>query len=339
MARTRSRGRWAAAATPFAPATPAPLRALLDHLPHPPDLVAHRIVHGGDRHGEVALIDEALLAELESPARLGALHAARATELVRDLISLNLPQVAAFDSAFHATLPPHARRYALPEMNALHRVGFRGWSHRFVAECYAAISNNPAPTLVTLHLGGGCSAAAIRHGRSVDTSMGFTPLEGLMMGTRAGDLDPGVLLHLLRTGYTLERLEHLLQHESGLRGVAGDADMRALLLRADAAAQLAVEMFCYRARKYVGAYLAALEGAAEAVVFTGGIGEGAPEIRRRVCDGLGWAGLRLDDERNRRGDQRISADGSRMGVYAIRTDEELVIARAASALFRRRAAG
>jgi len=202
-------------------------------------------------------------------------------------------------------------------------------------ERYAVVACNAAPTLVTLHLGGGCSAAAIRDGRSVDTSMGFTPLEGLMMGTRPGDLDPGIVLHLIRTGYTSERLEQLLHHESGLRGVAGDADMRALLARTDEPARLAVEMFCYRVRKYVGAYLAALEGAAAAVVFTGGIGERAPEIRRRVCVGLEWAGVVLDAERNLRGDERISADGSPLRLYTIRSNEEVLIAREAAALLRR----
>lgn len=155
-----------------------------------------------------------------------------------------------------------------------------------------------------------------------------------MMGTRPGDLDPGIVLHLIGTGYTPQRLERLLHQESGLRGIAGDADMRALLARTDAPARLAVEMFCYRGRKYVGAYLAALEGAAEAVVFTGGIGERAPEIRRQVCAGLERAGVVLDAERNRRGDERISADGSPIRVYTIRSNEEGLIAREASVLLR-----
>jgi acetate kinase len=325
----------AGASIPLTSAGIPPLARLLDHLPRAPDAVAHRIVCGGEGLGEVALIDGTVLAGLESQAPLDPLHAAHAIELVRVAAELKLPQVAAFDSAFHAALPAHARRYALPDIAGLHRVGFHGWSHRSAMERYAAIAGNPRPTLVTLHLGGGCSAAAIRDGRSMDTSMGFTPLEGLMMGTRPGDLDPGIVLHLIGTGYTPQRLERLLHQESGLRGIAGDADMRALLARTDAPAGLAVEMFCYRVRKYVGAYLAALEGAAEAVVFTGGIGERAPEIRRRVCAGLEWAGIVLDAERNRRGDERISADGSRVGVYAVRAGEELLIAREASTLLRR----
>jgi len=311
------------------------LADLLDDLPQAPDAVAHRIVHGGDGLGEVAFIDGTMLGELESLGGLAPLHATQALALVRTAAELKVPQVAAFDSAFHVTLPPHARRYALPEIPGLHRVGFHGWSHRSAVERYATIAGNPAPSLVTLHLGGGCSAAAIRRGRSVDTSMGFTPLEGLMMGTRPGDLDPGIVLHLIRTGYTAERLEHLLQHESGLHGVAGQADMRALLARTDLPARLAVEMFCYRVRKYIGAYLAALDGAAEAVVFTGGIGEGAPEIRRRVCAGLEWAGVIVDPERNLRGEERISTDGSPLGVHTIASDEEGLIAREASALLTR----
>ncbi len=322
----------AGASLPLAPADMPPLAQLLERLPHRPDAIAHRIVHGGDGLGEVALITSPVLAGLEAHAALAPLHAAHAIELVRVGAALELPQVAAFDSAFHAGLPPHARRYPLPETAGVHRVGFHGWSHRAAMDRYAAITGRTMPSLVILHLGGGSSAAAIREGRSVDTSMGFTPLEGLMMGTRAGDLDPGIVLHLIRNGYTPERLSHLLHHESGLRGVAGDADMRLLLSRTDQPARLAVEMFCYRVRKYVGAYLAALEGTAEAVVFTGGIGERAPEIRRRICVGLEWAGIMLDTERNGRGDELISAAGSRLHVYAIRSNEEALIAREAAAL-------
>jgi acetate kinase len=323
---------------PLASAALPPLARVLERLPAAPDALAHRIVHGGEGLGDVALIDAAVLASLESHASLAPLHAARAIELVRDGTGLRLPQVAAFDSAFHATLPAHARRYALPELAGLHRVGFHGWSHRSAMERYSATAGSSPPTLITLHLGGGCSATAIREGRSVDTSMGFTPLEGLMMGTRPGDLDAGIVLHLLRNGYTPERLEHLLQHESGLRGVAGDADMRAVLARTDEAARLAVEMFCYRLRKYVGAYLAALEGRATAIVFTGGIGERSPEIRRRVCAELYWAGVVLDPERNLRGEERISTDSSRLGVYAIRSTEEALIARESAGLLRRQGA-
>jgi acetate kinase len=254
------------------------------------------------------------------------MHNGPALEGIEATLGSGVPLVAAMDTAFHATLPPHAWRYALPELAGIRRYGFHGWSHRFVTERYAALTGSSEPTIITLHLGGGCSAAAILRGRSVDTSMGYSPLEGLVMGTRAGDLDPGILTHLLHEGMSLSRLEQLLQHESGLKALAGTADVRELLERKDSAAELALELFCYRIKKCVGAYLAALEGA-EAVVFTGGIGEHAPDIRRRVCERLGWAGLTLDVERNQRNELRISAEGSRLAAYSIPTDEEYLIAR------------
>ena len=310
----------------------ASLTWLLETLPQRPEVIAHRLVHGTERSGDVALITDRMLAELDADAALAPLHTVYALRLVRLAADLRLPQVAAFDGGFHATLPDHARRYPLPQLPGIHRIGFHGWSHRSAMERYAAIAASPSPSLVTVHLGGGCSAAAIRSGRSVDTSMGFTPLEGLMMGTRAGDLDPGIVLHLMRSGYTADQIEELLYHQSGLKGVAGDGDMRALLARSDETARLAVEMFCYRVRKYVGAYLAVLEGAAEAVVFTGGIGERSAEIRRRICQGLGWAGVVLDPARNLAGEERISAADSPLEVYALRPHEEALIAREALAL-------
>ncbi|HEU5169898.1 MAG TPA: acetate kinase, partial [Gemmatimonadales bacterium] len=255
----------AAATLPIAAADPAALATLVDSLPRRPDVVAHRVVYGDEQFNELAVIDDQVLSELEALAELAPLHHERATVLIRAAAGLGLPQVAAFDSAFHRTMPAVARRYALPPLEGVQRHGFHGWSHRFAVEEYARLTGHADPTLVTLHLGGGCSAAAIRHGRSVDTSMGFTPLEGLVMGTRAGDLDPGLLLHLLRTGFTADQLEDLLQHHSGLRGLAGTSDMRELLRRHDAEAVLAVDVFCHRVRKYVGAYLAVLEGA-EAIV-------------------------------------------------------------------------
>ncbi|HEU5305178.1 MAG TPA: acetate kinase, partial [Gemmatimonadales bacterium] len=206
------------------------------------------------------------------------------------------------------------------------RYGFHGWSHRSVAQRFAAIAGSATPSLITLHLGSGCSAAAILRGWPIDVSMGYSPLEGLVMGTRPGDVDPGVLLHLLQTGSKVDKLQHLLHHESGLKGLAGTADMRELLARTDDAAREAVELFCYRAVKYVGAYAAALEGQAEALVFTGGIGENSAEIRSRICRGLGWLGLRVDVARNERGEERISTDDSALAAYAIPSDEERGIA-------------
>jgi acetate kinase len=295
-------------------------------LPLPAEVIAHRVVHGGGRLPEVVRIDAAVLRVLREVTPLAPLHNGPALQGIDATLDAGVPLVAALDSAFHSTLPERAWRYAIPELPGVRRYGFHGWSHRWVTERYEAIAGSPEPTIITLHLGGGCSAAAIRRGRSVDTSMGYSPLEGLVMGSRAGDLDPAILTHLLHDGRSLPQLERLLNHEAGLKALAGTDDMRELLARRDAAAALAIEIFCYRIRKYVGAYLAALEGA-EALVFTGGIGERAPEVRRRVCEGFGWAGLTLDAGRNRDHGPRISTDDSRLAAYVIPTDEERLIAR------------
>jgi acetate kinase len=312
----------------------AAVTQVLESLPHLPDAIAHRVVHGGDQIADVVRVDVGLLNRLRKLGDLAPLHNGPALEGIEATLGLDVSLMAAFDTAFHRTLPPHASRYALPELPGIRRYGFHGWSHRFVMERYAELSRNPLPTIITLHLGSGCSAAAIRLGKSVDTSMGFTPLEGLVMGTRAGDLDPGILMHLMQQGMTLDRLRSFLNHESGLQGLAGTADMRELLRRTDDAAAFAVEIFCYRVLKYVGAYWAVL-GGAEAIVFTGGIGENSPEIRRRVCAGLGWTGLQIDEHRNAAGEERISSLSSRTAVHNIRTDEELLIAREASRLLGR----
>ena len=305
-------------------------RAAVEHalaaLPAPADVIAHRVVHGGGRLPDVVRIDSEVLRVLRVVTPLAPMHNGPALVGIEATLGSGIPLVAALDTAFHATLPPRAWRYALPELAGVRRYGFHGWSHRYVTERYAALTGSSEPTIITLHLGGGCSAAAILRGRSVDTSMGYSPLEGLVMGTRAGDLDPGILTHLLHEGMSLPQLEHLLQHGAGLKALAGTADMRELLGRNDSAAELALELFCYRIQKCVGAYLATLEGA-EAIVFTGGIGEHAPEIRRSVCERFGWAGLTLDVGRNQRNDLRFSAEGSRLAAYAIPTDEEYLIAR------------
>ena len=198
---------------------------------------------------------------------------------------LGVPQVAVFDTAFFVDLPARARRYAVPFPSGVRRFGFHGWSHRAVTERCAALTGVGEPTLVSLHLDSGCSAAAILRGRPVDVSMGYSPLEGLVMGTRPGDVDPGLLLHLMQEGADARRLEHLLYHESGLMALAGTSDMRELLAREDARARDAVEFFCYRIVKYVGAYFAVLERGAEAIAFTGGIGHGSPDIRGRRTQG------------------------------------------------------
>jgi acetate kinase len=304
----------------------AAVAQVLSALPAEPDVIAHRVVHGGGRLPDVVRIDQSVLKILREVTPLAPLHNGPALEGIEATLGAGVPLVAALDTAFHDTLPPRAWRYAIPEFAGVRRFGFHGWSHRYVTERYAALTGSSEPTIVTLHLGGGCSAAAILCGRSVDTSMGYSPLEGLVMGTRAGDLDPGVIIHWLHDGMSLRQLEQMLQHESGLKALAGTAEVRELQQRDDPAAELALEVFCYRIQKYVGAYLAVLEGA-EAIVFTGGIGEHAPEIRRRVCDRFGWAGLTLDPDRNRRNELRLSTDGSRLAAYAIPTDEEWIIAR------------
>jgi acetate kinase len=307
--------------------------------------VGHRVVHGGERFQRSALITDEVLKGIEDTIDLAPLHNPhnlRGIQAVRAVLGPGVPQVAVFDTAFHHTIPEQAFLYALPyqlyRRHKVRRYGFHGTSHRYVAHRYRQLTGTPrdATRLVTLHLGNGCSACAISGGNSVDTSMGFTPLEGLVMGTRSGDIDPAILDYIgSKEGLSLPELEALLNKQSGLLGISGlTNDVRELLAEADEhadrRARLALDVFCYRARKYVGAYLAAL-GGADAVVFAGGIGENAPVIRARICEGLQWLGLELDPARNaemvggREG--RIATDASRLAAWVIPTDEELLIAR------------
>ncbi len=309
------------------------------------EAVGHRVVHGGERFQRSVLVDDAVLREIEATIDLAPLHNPanlRGIAAARDALGPGVPQAAVFDTAFHHTLPEHAYLYALPyQLYRRHRVrryGFHGTSHRYVAHRYRQLTGTPRDEtrLVTLHLGNGCSACAIAGGDSVDTSMGFTPLEGLVMGTRSGDVDPAILDYVAdKEGLTLQEVENLLNKQSGLLGVSGlTNDMRELLAESeefgDRRARLAIEIFCYRARKYIGAYLAAL-GGARAVVFAGGVGENAAVVRERICAGLEWAGLTLDAARNQSTvggrEGRISADGARLEAWVIPTDEELLIAR------------
>lgn len=306
------------------------------------DAVGHRIVHGADRFTSATLIDDEVLRALEEVSELAPLHnppGMAAVAACRNRWGSDLPMVAVFDTAFHRTLPEHAFTYALPhELAARHRIrryGFHGLAFRFVLERYREIAACPAERtdLVAFHLGNGCSVTAVRAGASVDTSMGFTPLEGLVMGTRSGDLDAGIVSYLARReGVAAETIEEWLNERSGLLGLSGVSnDMRVIAERCagDARAQLAFEVFCYRARKYLGAYLAVL-GGASAVLFSGGIGENQPAVRSRICAEMDWCGLRLDEEKNARAvgaEAKISDDRSRMEVYVIPADEELLIAR------------
>ena len=306
--------------------------------------VGHRIVHGGERFTESVLITPEVLNGIEDCIDLAPLHnptnlkgIAAATEV----FGRKIPQVAVFDTAFHSTLPEHAYLYAVPyhlyRRHGIRRYGFHGTSHRYVAHRYRQIRNltREQTNVITLHLGNGCSAAAIRGGRSVDTSMGMTPLEGLVMGTRSGDLDAAIVnVIATKEGLSTPQVESMLNSHSGLLGISGlTNDMRVLLeetaMHEDHRVRAAIDVFCYRARKYIGAYLAAM-GGADAVVFTGGIGENSSAIREQICTGLEWAGLKLDRDRNQAlagKEGEISAAGSTLLGMVIPTDEELLIAR------------
>jgi acetate kinase len=311
--------------------------------------IGHRVVHGGEDFTEPTLIDEKVLDVIRQNIPLAPLH--NPANLIGIEVALetapDLPQVAVFDTAFHQSIPPRAFRYALPdELYARHRVrryGFHGTSHEYVARQAAAFLKRPfgSLNLITLHLGNGASAAAIQEGRCVDTSMGMTPLEGLIMGTRCGDIDPALHFYLLReTGQSPEDLEALLNKESGLRGICGTNDMREVLEKAEAGderARLAADMYGYRVRKYIGAYTAVL-GRVDALVFTAGIGERAAPIREACCQGLPALGIVLDTERNRAGSRppfEIHAKGSKVNILVISTDEELQIAEQTLALMKR----
>ncbi len=306
--------------------------------------VGHRVVHGGELFHESALITDEVLKGIQSCIDLAPLHNPsniKGILAVREVLGESMPQVAVFDTAFHHFLPEYAYMYAIPyhlyRRHRIRRYGFHGTSHRYVAYRYRLLRGltREQTNIITLHLGNGCSAAAIRAGHPIDTSMGMTPLEGLVMGTRSGDIDPAVVnLIASKEGLSTHEVESLLNKQSGLLGISGMTnDMRVLLGEVrennDRRARLAIEIFCYRARKYIGAYLAAM-GGADAVVFTGGIGENSPEIRAHICEGLEWAGLEIDEARNKELVGRegvISREGARLAAYAIPTDEELLIAR------------
>jgi acetate kinase len=306
--------------------------------------VGHRVVHGGELFKESTLIDDRVLKGIEDCIDLAPLHNPNNVKGIlaaRELFGKDVPQVAVFDTAFHHSLPEQAYLYAIPyhlyRRHKIRRYGFHGTSHRYVAFRYRALRGltREQTNIITLHLGNGCSAAAIKGGSSVDTSMGMTPLEGLVMGTRSGDLDPAIVSVIARKeGMSSSEVDTLLNTQSGLLGVSGlTNDMRELQAELkehdDRRVRLAIELFCYRARKYIGAYLAAMDGA-DAIVFTGGIGENSPEVRSRICAGMEWAGLKFDDAKNRETvgrEAKISAEDSRLLVYAIPTDEELLIAR------------
>ena len=310
--------------------------------------VGHRVVHGGALFADPARVDDELIAEvtelvplapLHNPANLEGLEVARR-------IFPDVPQVAVFDTAFHQTLPPHAYTYAVPlawrDEHRIRRYGFHGTSHSFVTHEAARLLGKAVDdtNVIVLHLGNGASATAVRGGRSVDTSMGLTPLEGLVMGTRSGDLDPALHAHLHRQlGWSLVEIDRLLNRESGLKGLAGHNDFRELArLRAagDERAQLAFDVYCYRIRKYVGAYYAVL-GTVDAVVFTAGVGQHAAEVRAASLAGLERLGIEVDPVRNAAPVVEptvVSPEGRDVAVLVIPTNEEWEIARQALALVR-----
>lgn len=314
------------------------------HLPAPPLLVAHRVVHGGARLTSARRIDTEAEAEIERIAPLAPLHNPVALAWVRacrEVLGADMPQVAVFDTAFYAQLPEVAATYALPhELAARHearRYGFHGLAHQALWSRWRALRPDIADggRVISFQLGAGCSVTAIDCGRPLDTSMGFSPLEGLVMATRCGDLDPGVVTFLQRAeSLSTADMERLLNENSGLRGVSGmSGDMRTLLATDDPRARLAIELYCYRARKYLGAYLAVL-GGADAILFGGGVGENAVAVRAAILDGMDWAGIRLDTAANAAlsgPEGRISKTDSRIEAWVIPVDESRILAQEALA--------
>jgi acetate kinase len=307
------------------------------------DAVGHRVVHGGEEFSDSVLITQELMSTLRSLIELAPLHNPHNIRGINACaVNLpNIPQVAVFDTAFHHQMPPHAYIYGIPyvlyKRYSIRRYGFHGTSHSFVSDRAAVMLGRPLTELrlITAHLGNGASVAAIDRGRSIDTSMGFTPLEGLLMGTRSGDLDPAVILHIMaREELSLHEGNTLLNKHSGLVGISGvSSDVHEVLAAAvdgnQPNAKLAIDAYCYRLKKYIGAYAAAL-GGLDALVFTAGVGENSPVIRGMTCTNLEFLGIALDDEKNRLAvgkEMDISVDGARCRVLVVPTNEELVIAR------------
>lgn len=308
--------------------------------------VGHRVVHGGERFQVSVRIDSQVIEGIEDCIELAPLHNPANLKGIRaatELLGGGVPQVAVFDTSFHSTMPDASFLYAIPyqlyRRHKIRRYGFHGTSHRYVAYRYRRIKSmeRERVSIVTLHLGNGCSACAIQNGNSFVTSMGFTPLEGLVMGTRSGDIDASILEYLEhKEGMSLREMDALLNKQSGLLGISGlTSDMRELLEEEaendDRRARLAIEIFCRRVKHYIGAYIAELGGTAQAIVFTGGIGENAASVRERILANLDAVGLKLDRERNAAvapgQEARISTDDSPIEALVIPTNEELLIAR------------
>jgi acetate kinase len=307
--------------------------------------VGHRVVHGAEKFTKSVLIDDSVIEGIEDCIELAPLHNpanVKGIRVARELLGSGIPQVAVFDTAFHSTMPETSYLYAIPyqlyRRYKIRRYGFHGTSHRYVAYRYRQLLKleYEKTNIITIHLGNGCSACAIKNGSSVDTSMGMTPLEGLVMGTRSGDIDPSITYFIHhKEGLSFDELGVMFNKQSGLLGVSGlTNDMRELLdeetEHQDRRARLAIDMFCLRVKKYIGAYLAEL-GGSDALVFTGGIGENSAIIRERICNGLEWFGLQIDKEKNSKlvggKEGEISLENSKLKAYVIPTNEELLIAR------------
>jgi len=306
------------------------------------DAVGHRIVHGGERFIRPTVINQEVIEAIEDLSELAPLHnriGLAAIRTCREVLGNEIPMVAVFDTAFHSTIPPSASTYAIPYDLAvrykIHRYGFHGIAHSYLVSRYAQITETARKDmrLITLHLGHGCSATAVRAGCSIDTSMGFTPLEGLVMGTRSGDIDPAIVAYMAqKEGTDASQVVEWLNRRSGLAGLSGQTDDVRELMKMeshDPRVRLAIDVFCYRVKKYIGSYLALLSGA-DAVIFSGGIGENEATIRERICKDMEWCGLVLDPERNQNAngiESRISTKDASCQVYVIPADEESVIAR------------
>jgi len=302
--------------------------------------VGHRVVHGGESYTQATLIDEDVLVKLESLIPLAPLHNPANIAGIRAVTAhtKELRQVAVFDTAFHHSMPAKAYRYALPrelyEKDGIRRYGFHGTSHAYITKVAAGYLNKEVSDLniISLHLGNGASICAVREGKSVDTSMGMTPLEGLVMGSRSGDIDPSIIVYLHQLkGYSIEKIDHLLNYESGLIGLCGENDMRTIVKKAkiDEDYRLALDVFVYRIQKYIGAYMAVM-GKIDAIVFTGGIGEHASEVREKICHGLEGLGVVIDPDAKEK--VEIQSVESAVRICVIPTDEELEIALQTKAL-------
>ncbi len=313
------------------------------------DAVGHRVVHGGETFRKSTLIDEDVIRMIEKCAVLAPLHNPPNLLGIKGALRLmpNIPHIAIFDTAFLATIPKHIHTYALPykwyENYGIRRYGFHGSSHLYVSRrASALLGKKPKDVnLVTLHIGNGVSITAIRKGEAFDHSMGFTPLEGAVMGTRCGDIDPAIPLFVMqKEDLTPEDMDRILNKESGLLGITGKYTDRRDIIKAaergDERAKLAMEIECYRLKKYIGAYLTAL-GRVDAIVFTAGVGENSPQYRSKICEGLEFIGLNMDEKKNlkalkRNGEAEVSSDDSRIKIFVIPTDEELVLAEDVSAI-------